>query len=242
MAPSTSKKDVKIHPIIAFYKGGTDDYGRTLDQILAWSDRELEMCHNYIQRVFPLPEESGVSWSAPIITREVFDAFRADPKLRDQLHRSYKRLAEFYGFKIVKGKDIPPDSRSEDDADVKVIDPEQEYLITQPPEIFARNSESWLTPFDHNHLRITRIIRCLRVLGLEAEAKDFHQALWRCSRRPRKGKEVSQRTIGYWDRALRRPLNIEPDDDGEDTTTGPDFLVEYEASLAKDKETKPRQE
>jgi hypothetical protein len=32
---------------------------------------------------------------------------------------------------------------------------------------------NWTGSFDHNHLRISRIIRCLRVLGLQTEYKAF---------------------------------------------------------------------
>ena len=34
---------------------------------------------------------------------------------------------------------------------------------------FAAKAAGWLSPGNHNHLRITRILRCLTVLGLEAE-------------------------------------------------------------------------
>ena len=35
----------------------------------------------------------------------------------------------------------------------------------------AAKAIGWLSPGNHNHLLITRILRCLTVLGLEAEAK-----------------------------------------------------------------------
>ena len=42
---------------------------------------------------------------------------------------------------------------------------------------FAADATGWLSPGDHNHLPITRILRCLTVLGLEAEAKAFLERL-----------------------------------------------------------------
>ena len=42
---------------------------------------------------------------------------------------------------------------------------------------FYNGSWHWLTPGNHNHLRITRIIKCLRLLGLEAEAQAFYEYL-----------------------------------------------------------------
>lgn len=38
---------------------------------------------------------------------------------------------------------------------------------------FYDASPQWLTPGNHNHLRITRILKCLRLMGLEQEGSDF---------------------------------------------------------------------
>jgi hypothetical protein len=42
---------------------------------------------------------------------------------------------------------------------------------------FYRDSRWWLTPYDHNHLRITRIIHSLRILTGPEEAQRFHKAV-----------------------------------------------------------------
>jgi hypothetical protein len=90
--------------LIAFYEGtGGDHRGRRLDDILKWNTRELELSHDYIQTLFPLPEESGVNWSAPTIDRQVFEAFRSRPELREKLRDSLKRILWFYGFELQIG-------------------------------------------------------------------------------------------------------------------------------------------
>jgi hypothetical protein len=48
--------------------------------------------------------------------------------------------------------------------------------VTRAPS-FAAKATGWLSPGNHNHLRITRVLRCLTVLGLEAEAKAFFGCL-----------------------------------------------------------------
>jgi len=61
---------------------------------------------------------------------------------------------------------------------------------------FYRRTDPWLRPHDHNHLRITRIIRSLRLLSGDAAADAFREAvLWRveATRAP-----VSARSRGYW--------------------------------------------
>ncbi len=61
---------------------------------------------------------------------------------------------------------------------------------------FYRRTDNWLRPHDHNHLRITRIIRSLRLLSGDAAANAFRDAiLWRveATRAP-----VGARSRGYW--------------------------------------------
>ena len=67
--------------------------------ILQWGVYELEGSHDYIQTLFPLPEESGVT-DAPIIDRQVFEAFRSRPELRSKLRESFEKMLWFYGFKL----------------------------------------------------------------------------------------------------------------------------------------------
>jgi Opioid growth factor receptor (OGFr) conserved region len=87
--------------LISFYEGtGRDQRGRSLSQILQWGADRLESSHDYIQTLFPLPEESGVNWNAPIIDRQVFDAFRSRMELRGQLRDSFQKILWFYGFKL----------------------------------------------------------------------------------------------------------------------------------------------
>lgn len=61
---------------------------------------------------------------------------------------------------------------------------------------FYRFTHEWLMPNDHNHRRITRIIRSLRLLVGDAEADAFHAfilARVEATRAP-----VSARSRGYW--------------------------------------------
>lgn len=85
---------------------------------------------------------------------------------------------------------------------------------------------NWVHRFDHNHLRITRIIRSLRVLGLEEEAIAFFQAL----KSIQEASNISPKSLNYWSRAAFRPLYIAPDvdSDDEDGVRGPKFLRDFE--------------
>ena len=69
---------------------------------------------------------------------------------------------------------------------------------------FAAKATFWLSPGNHNHLRITRILRCLSLLGLEAEARAFFECLSEIyeneQSQPRPA--FSTETILYWRRAV----------------------------------------
>jgi hypothetical protein len=87
--------------LIKFFEGtGTDDQGRSLSEILAWSDRDLEWSHDWVQIVFPLPERSDFQHTVAIIDKRVFDAFQAKKELRDSLRNAFKRILAFYGFEL----------------------------------------------------------------------------------------------------------------------------------------------
>jgi hypothetical protein len=74
---------------------------------------------------------------------------------------------------------------------------------------WRRASQNWAVRFDHNHLRMTRIIRSLRILGLHDEATAFYDALVEVYREPYI--HINERTARYWHMAVAQPLHIAPD-------------------------------
>lgn len=94
--------------------------------------------------------------------------------------------------------------------------------LINPGEKFSRRARaSWLTGMDHNHLRLTRIIRSLRVLGLEALGVD----LWRALTETDEGRRVSGRTRIFWKRAAVRELYLPPSE-GDENAEGVKWLKE----------------
>ena len=67
--------------LIAFYRGlAPDSEGRTLADLWAFSDREMEDIHDFIQWMFPLREPSRFNPDAPLLTAADIAAFQADPR------------------------------------------------------------------------------------------------------------------------------------------------------------------
>jgi hypothetical protein len=162
--------------IVDFYSGkATDSSGRTLREIHAWGYHELEEVHDYIQWLFPLPEPSQFNTLAPILDAGQIAIFQTDTELRVQLLASYDKMLGFYGF-------------------------ERNNMTITRSNTWEERSRDWLKPGNHNHLRLTRILKSLSILGL----KDYAQALLEALNRvfAEHSNAISSTTLGYWKRAL----------------------------------------
>jgi Opioid growth factor receptor (OGFr) conserved region len=144
--------------IIAFFSGGPDDRGRTLEEILDWPDDDLEATHDYIQWVFPTSARSRVNLSAPLVTESTIAEFAARPELRARLSRALDRMLGFYGLR----RDVDASGASS---------------VTIDKVRFPFQAPNWLRPYNHNHLRLTRIMQSLATLGLRADAKALQRCL-----------------------------------------------------------------
>ena len=142
--------------LIEFYSGAAPDHaGRVLQQIQQWPDDRLEAVHDFIQWLFPLEEPSPVNPLAPVLDRKTIQAFAARPELRENLRVSFLRMLRFYGLEMQPGP--PP--------------------VVRPAANFLERAPNWLRPGNHNHLRITRILKSLALLGLMEEARAFLECL-----------------------------------------------------------------
>lgn len=139
--------------LIEFYAGrGPDAAGRRIEEVWAFGRAALETRHDFIQWLFPLREASRYNPDAPLLTEADEAAFRSDPTLQAHLLRSLDVMLAFYGFRR-DGETIAPLS----------------------PDALAR--APWLAPGDHNHLRLSRIVQSLALLGQEALARALKAQL-----------------------------------------------------------------
>ena len=168
-------------PIVAFYRGeAPDSMGRRIETIWAWDNQKLEAVHDYIQWLFPNSRPSPVNPSAPLVTRETMAAFAEDAELRARLLHSLDRMLSFYGL-----------VRSVDDAGGVEIRPGSNY--------HARRA-NWLRPGNHNHLRLTRILIALQLLGLPREAEALRDGL-RAIYETEGPDRIDERTFQFWMKA-----------------------------------------
>jgi hypothetical protein len=167
--------------LVKFYLNeASDDRGRWLRDIWEWDFDRLERTHDYIQWLFPLPEPSGVNPGAPLADAATVAAFRTDERLRRHLGRSLGMMLGFYGYRS---------------------SPSQSGPIVEETASLPTRQQVWLTPFNHNFLRITRILRSCTLLGLEAESRAFHAELARLYEAGARD-VIGARTFEYWRAAV----------------------------------------
>ena len=172
-----------IDAVVAFYSGGRDTEGRTLEDLWSWSDDRLEGVHDYIQWMFPTVQPSGVNPFAPLVTRQTIQAFATNPPLLDRLRQSLDRMLSFYGLRRVSS------SSASDRIEIN-------------PARFAERAANWLQPGNHNHLRLTRIMDSLTTLGLRQEARALQRCLLEDVCAGPGGGRVARRTVEFWRRAV----------------------------------------
>ncbi|MHB8119658.1 MAG: opioid growth factor receptor-related protein [Methanothrix sp.] len=169
--------DVTSDPLVAFYLGrSTDTEGRRLEDIWTWGNDKLEGTHDYIQWLFPLRKRSKFNPGAPTLTSETIDAFMKNNELRKRLTTSLEIMLKFYGLKSLV-------------ADDGIIE------ISKAPDFNARRLK-WLTPMNHNFLRLTRILKSLQILGLS----NWAHALFACLNEiyHTNSSEIGAETFAYW--------------------------------------------
>jgi Opioid growth factor receptor (OGFr) conserved region len=84
-------------PLHAYLAGRAPDHrGRSVGEVLAFTDEEAEAAHDYIQWLFPLPTRSRAQPGAPVLTQSEADAIRADPQALVNLGRAAERMLAFY--------------------------------------------------------------------------------------------------------------------------------------------------
>jgi Opioid growth factor receptor (OGFr) conserved region len=157
-------------PLARFTSGeGVDDRGRTLAQVQAFDVRRMEAVHDFIQWMFPLRDRSAYNPGAPVLTDADVAAFHARPELRAALARSFEVFLRFLGLEYAGGAVVDAEGLAS-----------RRQVFTHP---------------NHNWLRITRVLACLRTLGLEEECRAFFAYLERAHRA---GVGVTDDTFAYW--------------------------------------------
>ncbi len=169
--------------LIDFLRGkGRDAAGRRLADVWAMSDGDLERHHDFIQWMFPLDEPSSAVPDSPVLTAEDFLVIGREAVIRANIRRSLDRMLGFYGFQW---------------------DSERQRL--QLGSHFPQQAANWLSTGNHNFLRITRILKCLILMGEHEPARAFLGALEGIAKQGY-ARIIGTTSLELWRKAvLRRP-------------------------------------
>jgi hypothetical protein len=171
--------------LVPFYLGEKpDSKGRMIQEIWAWDVEELECAHDYIQWLFPLSEKSAFNQDAPVVDEQVIAAFQRDSCLRQNLRQSFMVMLQFYGLQLDEN--------------------ETGQVFVNCAENYPNRKCEWVCPFDHNYLRITRILKCLMIFGLNDEAQAFYQCLRKIYQED--SDRIGGETFQYWTNAVEAGL------------------------------------
>ena len=136
----------------------TDYKGRTLQDIWAFSDTQIEYTHDFIQLIFPLNKPSRNNFNGLYLT---------DDAVIKQIRAS----------QIATGN---------------LIQSSHWFLS------FLSRNDQWKDRYNHNQLRITRMIESLRLLASDNHADQCREAIF--SMVPDKG-SINEKTLLFWENA-----------------------------------------
>ncbi len=163
--------------LVAFYLGSHPDHrGRMLAEILRQDDLWFELTHDFIQWLFPLAEVSRVTPDAPLLDSETIAAFQQDEVLQAHLQASVARMLRFWGLTF-------------------------DGVGVAPAANWADRRGEWFTENTHNSLRITRMLKCMALLGLKADARAIAAGLEHlCTNGPQCG--ITDESRRHWKAAV----------------------------------------
>lgn len=160
---------VEQHPkedvgLLTFLRGtGYDSRGRKLEDILGWDFDRMETVHDYIQWLFPTDEASRFNMGAPLLDSKLQHLIREEPALQASIRRNFTRFCSFLGLEVHLASTEP-------------------LSIRKASNFESRIADCWTggcggKGSNHNWLRISRVLRSLRLSGLDDEATSFMACL-----------------------------------------------------------------
>lgn len=175
--PLTEDRVSKGPTILEFYQGQPNDKEVKLEDIWEWDDSTLESRHDFIQWLFPIDSKSQFNASSPPTNLATREEFQKDSRLQKKMCTSFKTMLKFYGFELNRSGNVVKASN------------------------FANRAKNWLNRGNHNHLRISRILRSLSLHGMKTEAREFLDALNVVYQESLD--KIGDQTYQYWQSAIQ---------------------------------------
>ncbi len=158
--------NVATQAAIDFLSGkGTDHVGRTVDDYLKFTGSEWEDCHDHIQWAFPSHISSEYNPYAPVVDMVALCSSSAN--YRNTLYRLMDSYMNSIGFVKMDG---------------------------HIGWTYVGSDNNWITPYNHNFLRITRFLNLLHYFDAELAAVQFMEFV----KLARTYDCIDRETVLYW--------------------------------------------
>mmetsp|Transcript_17854 Transcript_17854/g.19885 ORF Transcript_17854/g.19885 Transcript_17854/m.19885 type:complete len:253 (+) Transcript_17854:1-759(+) len=153
--PGEDYNDKSLASNLMFYKGLIKSHpdGETVDVMhTKWFGNYelLEKHHSYIQWLFPLREKGG-NKHVNILQLHEIEAIKADPEAKNRLLKSYQMMLDFFGMRFKAGTTVGE--------------------IERNPSNWSSRYRELNIKWNHNFLRITRMLKSLGEFGFESPYK-----------------------------------------------------------------------
>lgn len=169
--------------VVEFYREERlNPAGLMLSEIWEFSLGAMEMDHDYIQWIFPSNEPSQMNADAPTLTVQEMEIIQADPELQAKIKKSFLKFLDFLGLVLT--------SETADRAEIGDMAPTEK----------RPDPQWWMKKFNHNMLRVTRVLKAMRLAGMSKYSDALYVALTNHI-----GK-FSSNTLSHWDHAAFQPL------------------------------------
>lgn len=170
----TSRNEI----LLRFFRGENNpSFPHRLEDIVVYTDEQMEDYHDFIQWIFPTIYPSRYS-RAPIIDESFAKHLHADHTACKNYCRTCQRYLNYMNFDC--------------EGDGKIVDS-------------TRNIPFYRLPY-HNFLRITRMLDSLNQTAHNACSKAIYEKMFEVMHNSRQQYIVNEDTLNYWKSTQQRPL------------------------------------
>ena len=158
--------------------------GLYLKDMWSFNDWELENTHHFIQWMFPLEMMSKHNDTAPVVGQADLKEMLKDKVVKENILHSLNIMENFWGFEVKHSA----------------------CKFTRPRGFQNFLTKDWPTAYNHNFIRIARVIHSLVIFGLEDEAHELVNYLQK-EVYPNYKHFIGEETMKYWNDALQKGMD-----------------------------------
>ncbi|KAG0131890.1 hypothetical protein HOY82DRAFT_323721 [Tuber indicum] len=158
-------------------------------EILCYPDATLETDQLFMQLLFPIDSTPRFDPSISLMPTGLRRAMTTTPALVGCFMLGVRRIMAFWGFEF---RGLSSTGRP---------------LWRLVPNFLPAN-HAWTRRVNHNHHRVTRLIRCMHLIGGSRGARSIYRCIARAIRE--RNLPVNERSQRVWRRTALGPLNVNP--------------------------------